>query len=125
MENKPICKIEKDESKRWYLNGQFHREDGPAIEYKNGDTEWFINGIHHREDGPAIDCKDGTKFWIRRNKLHRLDGPAAKHDDGSSYWYIRGVLIDDQIREWAYQQNVNLDNLTEDDELLIKLVWVS
>ena len=123
MENKPICKIEKDESKRWYLNGQFHREDGPAIEYKNGDTEWFINGIHHREDGPAIDCKDGTSFWIRRNKLHRLDGPAAKHDDGSSYWFIHGRNVTNKIKQWAKENDIDLDILTEDNINLIKLIW--
>ena len=29
--------------KHWYLNGKFHREDGPAIEYANGDKEWYLN----------------------------------------------------------------------------------
>ena len=27
----------------WYLNGQYHREDGPAVEYANGDKEWYLN----------------------------------------------------------------------------------
>ena len=25
-------------------NNQRHREDGPAIEYSNGDKEWYLNG---------------------------------------------------------------------------------
>jgi hypothetical protein len=43
--------------------GQLHREDGPAIEYADGDKEWWINGECHREDGPAVECADGTKLW--------------------------------------------------------------
>jgi hypothetical protein len=43
--------------------GQLHREDGPAVEWKSGIKEWYINGERHREDGPAIDCSDGSKTW--------------------------------------------------------------
>ena len=31
-------------SKYWRLNGQYHREDGPAIEYPNGSKYWCLNG---------------------------------------------------------------------------------
>ena len=43
--------------------GQYHREDGPAIEYADGHKEWFINGLLHRIDGPAIEFKSGAKHW--------------------------------------------------------------
>ena len=49
--------------KQWYLNGQRHREDGPAIEFNNGSQLWYLNGQLHREDGPAIELADGTKKW--------------------------------------------------------------
>lgn len=42
-------------SKRWYLNGKIHREDGPAVEYDSGDKFWYKKGTLHREDGPAVD----------------------------------------------------------------------
>jgi len=29
---------------RWFLNGERHREDGPAIEYADGDKYWYLNG---------------------------------------------------------------------------------
>jgi len=29
---------------RWYLNGRFHREDGPAIIYACGAKRWYLNG---------------------------------------------------------------------------------
>lgn len=30
-------------TKEWWINGQLHREDGPAIEYPDGSREWWIN----------------------------------------------------------------------------------
>ena len=50
-------------TKRWLLNGKIHREDGPAIEFKDGYKAWCLNGKRHREDGPAVEYADGTKFW--------------------------------------------------------------
>jgi hypothetical protein len=47
----------------WYLNGQLHREDGPALEYANGTKSWLLKGKLHREDGPAIEWADGNKYW--------------------------------------------------------------
>jgi hypothetical protein len=50
-------------TKFWYLNGKYHREDGPAIEYADGDKFWYLNGKYHREDGPAVEHANGDKFW--------------------------------------------------------------
>jgi len=30
--------------KEWWLNGERHREDGPAVEFDNGREEWYLNG---------------------------------------------------------------------------------
>ena len=54
--------------RQWYLNGQLHREDGPAIEYVNGDKCWYLNGKCHREDGPAVEWADGDKWWYLNDK---------------------------------------------------------
>ncbi len=43
--------------------GQYHREDGPAIEYEDGYKAWYINGQRHREDGPAIIWEDGKEWF--------------------------------------------------------------
>ncbi len=42
--NKPKCKIDAYGDKRWYLNNQLHREDGPAIEYADGEKRWYLYG---------------------------------------------------------------------------------
>ncbi len=56
--------------KEWYLNGLLHREDGPAIERRNGTKHWYLNGIRHREDGPAIERADGSKAWYLNGKRY-------------------------------------------------------
>jgi hypothetical protein len=62
-------------SKRWKLpNGNLHREDGPAIEYSNGDKSWYINGLRHREDGPAIEYSDGDKDWFINDTYYTEKG---------------------------------------------------
>ncbi len=36
---------------RWFNEkGQYHREDGPAIESKDGSKLWWLNGIHYKEE---------------------------------------------------------------------------
>jgi hypothetical protein len=44
--------------------GDYHRTDGPAVEYKNGTKEWFNNGKLHREDGPAIDYNSIKQWYL-------------------------------------------------------------
>ena len=64
--------------KIWYLNGKIHREDGPAIEWANGDKSWYLNGILHREDGPAIEAANGDKsWWINGKQLTEAEHKAA------------------------------------------------
>jgi hypothetical protein len=55
--------------KTWILNGQFHREDGPAKEYADGDNYWYLNGKLHREDGAAIEWANGDKWWYLNGEL--------------------------------------------------------
>ena len=43
-------KVFEDGTKEWYLNGERHREDGPAIEYDDGHKEWYLNGEHYTEE---------------------------------------------------------------------------
>ena len=71
------CLINNFDVKVWYLNGECHRTDGPAIEYPDGIKEWWINGKYHRTNGPAIEYPDGIKeWWLNGERLteqeHRL-----------------------------------------------------
>jgi hypothetical protein len=52
----------------WKLpNGDYHREDSPAVEFVNGSKAWWINGKRHREDGPAIDYVNMHEEWYLDN----------------------------------------------------------
>ena len=52
---------------------------------------YYINGKFHRIDGPAIVWSDGTKVWYLNGKLHRLDGHACEWYDGSKEWCIKSI----------------------------------
>jgi len=53
--NQPICKIDKEGTKRWRLNNLPHREDGPAAEYIDEGKEWWV-------DGDQIQCSSQKEF---------------------------------------------------------------
>jgi hypothetical protein len=86
-----------DGSKEWYLNDQFHREDGPAVEYADGWKEWWVNDQLHREDGPAIEYVNGSKEWWLNGQLHREDGPAIEWADGTKEWWLNGQKLTKDI----------------------------
>ena len=73
MENQneqPTLETFADGLKEWRLNGQIHREDGPALEFSNGSKEWWQNDQLHRLDGPAREFANGTKsWWINGNEI--------------------------------------------------------
>lgn len=84
----------------YIVNGQVHRDDGPALISRNGNTFWYQNGEYHREDGPAVDYIDGEKIWCQHGLIHRDDGPAITYLDQDPEWWANGVQYAD-IVEWA------------------------
>jgi len=87
------CGVNENGNKIWYLNGKYHREDGPAVEYANGDKEWWLNGKRHRVGGPAVEYANGTKAWYINDNRHREDGPAIEYANGDKLWYLNGKYI--------------------------------
>jgi len=67
----------------------FHRVDGPAKEYSDGDTVWMQNSKRHRMDGPAVDWYGMKEWWVNGIRLtyargDYYDGPyslQSKLDD--------------------------------------------
>jgi hypothetical protein len=85
-----------DGTKKWYINGLRHRKDGPAIEWACVLKMWCIHDELHREDGPAVEWLGGSKEWYIHNQLHREDGPAIEKSDGSKKWYIHGQELTEE-----------------------------
>ena len=82
-------------TKKWFgSDKKLHREDGPAIIFKDNTRYWIINGKIHREDGPALINHQGTKYWYLNNNLHREDGPAIIWEEGKKQWYVYGIQYD-------------------------------
>lgn len=97
-----------DNKTAWFKHGQFHRLNGPALEYDNGDNVWYMNGKCHRLDGPAFNVSHTTaywqngqrhrvdgpavigpnvEYWYQYDKLHRVDGPAMREYDTIEFWF--------------------------------------
>ena len=65
------------ESEYWWVDGKWHRTDGPAR-------------IYYYESGQV-----GSEYWLVDGKRHRTDGPAViyYHKSGqvrSKHWWVDG-----------------------------------
>ena len=118
----------------WYKNDVLHREDGPAIELKNGNKHWFIEGKRHREDGPAL-IFFKTQKYFKEDLLHREDGPAINEGNfGSNIeeWYYKGqrhrldgpAFINhyNKTKQWYYKGKYIKCSNKEEFNRLIKLI---
>ena len=116
--------VDGDGTVRWFnADNEYHRVDGPAIEYPDGSKKWYLNGKevdapgdqettprrevdgdgtirwfnadnkYHRVDGPAIEYANGSKLWLLHGKRHRDNGPALELADGSKKWYLNGKEV--------------------------------
>ena len=59
-----------------------------------GTKRWYKEGQLHREDGPAVECDNGNKYWYKEGKCHRIDGPAVEFVDGYKLYYYLGKQIE-------------------------------
>jgi hypothetical protein len=80
----------------------------------NGDRHWYLNGERHREDEPAIEYANGDRFWYLHGKLHRTAGPAVEFADGTPYWFLHG----NQVTEEAVMKPVKELTIAEIEQLL-------
>jgi hypothetical protein len=60
------------------------------VKDEHGTKYWYLDGQLHRDDGPAIEHMNGSRKWYKHGKLHRIGGPAIENADGSEAWYIEG-----------------------------------
>ncbi len=58
-----VCEENEFGYKEWRLDGELHRDDGPAIEHPLY-TWWWLNGRPHRAEGPAMEWNNGSKHWF-------------------------------------------------------------
>jgi hypothetical protein len=110
-----------DGTQFWYKDGNLHREDGPAIIYPFGSQRWYINGNIHREDGPAYISPNGNQIWYKDGNIHREDGPAYILPNGYQSWWLNDKDITNDITNWAKDRNIDLNNLSDNDKMVLKI----
>lgn len=100
-------------SKSWWKQGKLHREDGPAIEWPSA-KKWCLNGVLHREDGPAVEYISGNKEWWLNGLQHREDGPAVERVSFSpeyeeaNEWYVFGApMTEGEFNQWHAKKELN------------------
>jgi hypothetical protein len=110
-------RIDEHGTKEWYVNGERHRSDGPAIEWWDNDTEWWLHGERHRSDGPAIVYANDRKSWYLNDDRHRTDGPAIEWANGQMDWYLNDHIY--SFDDWL---DANTD-LTDGEKVMMKLQY--
>jgi len=108
--------------------GALHREDGPAIEWDNGDREYYRDGLLHRENGPAIERADGTKLFYYQGLIYesgQLPNQTSNHHH--HYQETKGnniMSIKDLAKEVAAQmlEGAKLAASNEFNELAADLI---
>jgi len=69
--------------------------------------EYQLDGQFHRVDGPAIEFTDGSKEWYQHGQLHRTDGPACEWVNGYKTWWLDGI----QLTEEQWKIKINADKI--------------
>jgi antitoxin component YwqK of YwqJK toxin-antitoxin module len=118
----------------YYLNGESHRENGPAYQYwyENGNKRYeyyYLNGKRHRENGPAYQYwyKNGNKryeIYYLNGKYHRENGASYQwwYENGNKMYeryYLNGIEV---TKEEAMKQsktiNIGGKEVSEDTILM-------
>ena len=65
-----VPRIDEQGNKRWFnKDGKLHRDnDLPAAEMTNGYKAWYIDGERHRNNGPAVVYQNGSVKWYMNGK---------------------------------------------------------
>ena len=90
---------------------------------ENGDKFWYLNGQLHREDGPAREYADGSKSWWLNDQRHRVDGPACEWSDGHKSWYLNGErLTEEEFNNRTQTKELTIEQIEKELGYKIKVV---
>lgn len=104
-----------DEIRIWELNGNLHREDGPAF-IREGGKEWYKNGHRHRDYGPAVEYdsrpSDEDDWYFMDNNYfldtHKFLVEESKQkfknqQEKEEWWKEKGNSMLTKLREEIYE----------------------
>jgi hypothetical protein len=91
------------------MKHKYYYKDGSVLDYHDYNKEL------HREDGPAIEWADGDKWWWADGKRHRLDGPAIEYGNNNKSWWVDDKhLTEEQFNNHPKVQNYRFQALLEE-----------
>lgn len=64
-----------------------------VITYPSGDELYYVYGELHRVNGPAVKYANNTKKWYFYGKLHRIDGAAIIYSFNYSIFYLSDINL--------------------------------
>jgi hypothetical protein len=115
--------IKRDGTQVWYLHGQLHRVDAPAMIERDGTQVWYLHGQLHRVAGPALIYPDGRRYWCQHGELHRVDGPAGISADGRHEWYVQDQNITAEVLAWMGANSITWP-FNESQQVEFALRWL-
>ena len=84
---------------------------------RNGTKIWRNpHGQYHCEDGPAVEGTDGTKYWFINGRCHREDGPAIEFSNGKISWFIGG-------EQYSFDEWLNKLQISDKEKVMLCLKW--
>lgn len=107
------------------MEGRLHNDDGPCNVYDDESFSYYDHGKLHRLNGPAeYDAVKNVSRYSVNGLRHRIDGPAVLWDGSKQgLWYVNGFCVDKEIRQWSNEMEIDLENLSEDDKVIIAMMW--
>jgi hypothetical protein len=98
-----------------FVNGEYHNENGPAVERTDGSEEWYIHNRRQSVGGrPSEIRSNGDKLWHQDGKLHRENGAAIERHNGERLYFLYGKqLSPEQFWERAPKQSHILNQLVK------------
>jgi hypothetical protein len=85
---------------------------------EDGTHYWWLNGNIHKEDGPAVVYTDGCMMWYVHGETHRTDGPAIEWEDGENNWYLDNIHYD-TFGKWLAANNY----ISDQEKVMLTLLW--
>jgi len=107
-------KVFEDGTKAWYLDGERHREDGPAIEFSSGTKAWYLNGQKLTEEehrlrasGVTMDDALAAGHGVSTNSKEILTSSTRRHrcelhsESGGHGEAVEVCLEDEEGKLWV------------------------
>lgn len=100
LSNAAYTKTDQEVAEEAESRKRFQEAGGVVELFETGDLleRWTLDQKKHRDDGPAVVYRDGYQEWYQRGVLHRTEGPAIVDQFGREKFFVNGKMLDKQ--EW-------------------------